>query len=229
MRERGDLSVLHEPFMYDYYIAGGRGEFAGFEPEADHPRSYPEIRDMILRLAAETQVFLKDMGYYVVDTLSQDPKFARQMHHAFLIRDPAESVVSYARRQRDFSLEEVGLEAQWRLYQALRDMGLAPIVLSADAIRQNPAAEMGRYWKAAGLPDCANALSWDDTVPAGWRAVDTWHLEVMETNQILPPDPGRNTAAELATLGPPFTDHVSHHRPFYDLLLAESQSAADNR
>ena len=223
MRERGDLQVLHEPFMYDYYISGDREKFAGFAPEADHPVTYGGIRDMIRKKAVRGPVFLKDMGYYVVDTLPRDPGFARQMTHAFLVRDPAEAVISYAKRQRDFTCEEVGLETLWHLYSRLRDQGCTCHVLSSARIRSGPAAAMAAYWAAIGLPDCPAALRWDGSVPDGWRSVETWHREVLETRAILPPDQGRDVEAELAALGTPFTDYVAHHRPFHDLLLAAHQ------
>lgn len=223
MRERGDLQVLHEPFMYDYYISGDREKFAGFAPEADHPVTYHGIRAMIREKAELGPVFLKDMGYYVVNTLSSDPEFARQITHGFLVRDPAEAVISYAKRQQDFTCEEVGLEALWRLYASLRDQGCTCHVLSSAAIRCDPAAAMAAYWSAIGLPDCPDALRWDGTVPDGWRAVETWHREVLETREILPPDNGRDLEAELAVLGKPFTDYVAYHRPFHKLLLAAHQ------
>ena len=37
MRERGDLGVLHEPFMYDYYLNQTSRIFADFTPEPGHP------------------------------------------------------------------------------------------------------------------------------------------------------------------------------------------------
>ncbi len=220
MRERGDLSVLHEPFMYDYYMSGGRGKFAGFAPEVDHPVTYEGIRTLIRQTAQEGPVFFKDMGYYVCDTLSADPDFACQMSHAFLIRDPAESVISYAKKQADFSLEEVGLEAQWRLYLALVEMGIKPTILPSVAIRANPAAEMARYWRDAGLADAPHALRWEASAPQDWRAVEAWHQEVIQSTGIAPPDTDRDVAAELAALGAPYVGYVAHHQPYFDKFMA---------
>lgn len=220
MRERGDLQVLHEPFMYAYYLGGDRPKFAGFEPEAGHPIHYGDIRDMIRAQAEAGPVFFKDMGYYVTRTLTRDAAFARQMHHCFLIRDPAESILSYVKRQRDFTSEEVGLEAQWQLYAALVGMGLSPRVLCADDIRRDPARAMAGYWGDAGLPHRADALSWDASVPEGWRSVETWHSEVLQSQAIRPPDTDRDVRAELAALGAPYVGFEAHHRPFYDRLRA---------
>ena len=67
-----------------------------------------------------------------------------------------------------------------------------------------------------------------DVHPA-WRAVDTWHREVMETRAIRPPDANRDVGAELARLGPPFTDYVAHHRPYFERLLAEVTAGPDHQ
>ena len=67
MVERGDLQVLHEPFLYLYYIGDARRTLPHFDPEPDHPASYADIRAMILDTAQSGSVFVKDMCYYVVD------------------------------------------------------------------------------------------------------------------------------------------------------------------
>ncbi len=223
MRERGDLEVLHEPFMYHYYLGGDREKFTDFAPEADHPTSYEGIRAMIRERAEAAPVFFKDMGYYVHETLGHDPGFAGEMSHAFLIRDPREAVISYAKRQPDFTAEEVGIEAQWQLYAALRGMGLAPTILFSEDIRRNPGAEMARYWAEVGLADATHALSWDASVPEGWKSVETWHRKVLETTAILPPDEGRDVAGELAALGAPYRDYAAHHQVFFDRFRAAHQ------
>ena len=218
MRERGDLDVLHEPFMYDFYLNNSTRMFANFEPDPDHPTDYAAIREMLLERSARGSVFLKDMAYYVVETLPSDPELLGAIQHAFLIRDPAESILSYHKRDPDFAIEEVGLEAQWRLYQAIRDAGYDAKIIQSSDLRASPKQTMASYWQWSGLPQQPNALRWDATVPEGWETVAAWHTETIESGAILPPETGRNYRAELEALGAPFTDYDSRHRPFYDAL-----------
>ena len=49
MRERGDFDCLHEPFLHYYYIERSAKPLPHFDTEQDHPSSYAETRDMILR------------------------------------------------------------------------------------------------------------------------------------------------------------------------------------
>lgn len=225
MRARGDLDALHEPFMYHHYLNRAGRLFPDFAPEPGHPTTYEDIRAMILARAEGRPLFFKDMAYYVAADLPCDPEFAGAMTHAFLIRDPAEAIVSYAAKDPDFTSEELGYEAQFQLYEALRGMGHAPLVLTADRLRADPEATMRRYWAHAGLPFVAKAFHWDDAVPEGWQSVVGWHGEVLARGAIAPPDDARDHAAELAALGPPYTGYDRHHRPFYAALRAVADDA----
>ncbi len=227
MRERGDLAVLHEPFMYHYY-SGGRS-FPGFEPDPDHPTGYDDIREMIRGRAADGPVFFKDMAYYVLDEIGRDAGFAREMTHAFLVRDPAEAVVSYARVDPEMSREEIGFEAQWRLYVTLCGFGIAPRVILSETLRRAPEATMAAYWEAAGLPPVPEALTWDRTVPEGWESVQAWHRKAITSGRIRAPEPPGKALRALEDLGEPYTGHAAHHRPFYEKLraVAEEQAGTD--
>ncbi|MGR3617331.1 MAG: sulfotransferase-like domain-containing protein [Paracoccaceae bacterium] len=218
IRARGDLAVLHEPFMYHFYLAQKERLFPDFEPEAGHPQTYGEIREMILAKSNETPLFFKDMAYYVVKDLPDDDTFVQAMSHAFLIRDPAEAILSYQKKDPGFTQNEMGIEAQYRLYHALKECGLEPLVVTADQLRQAPEVTLKRYWDHVGLSFAPHAFSWDSAVPEGWESVAAWHDEVLSRGAIERPDDGRDIPAELAALGTPYTDYDQHHRPFYQML-----------
>lgn len=226
MRARGDLNVLHEPFLYHYYLNRSERMFPDFEPEPSHPRTYAETREMIIKAAKDGPVFFKDMAYYVVEDCASDRAFMTGLTHAFLVREPAEAIVSYARRDPKFTLTELGFEAQFRLYRVLQGMGMDPLVITADQLRQNPEATLRRYWEHIGLSFAPHAFEWDGEIPAGWEAVAGWHTEVLNQGAIQPPEEGRDAREELHDLDAPFTDYDRHHRPFYNALreIAENQA-----
>ncbi len=220
MRERGDLDVLHEPFMYDYYLNQNSRIFADFTPEPGHPTHYAAIRDMIMDKARAGPVFFKDMAYYVTATLPGDAAFRDAIQHGFLLRHPAESILSYAKRDPDFTCEEVGIEAEWTLYQSLEAAGHDPVVILSDDLRADPRATMRRYWARAGLADCPDALAWDGAVPQGWESVQKWHGDVLASGGIRPPEGPRDYSAEVTALGKPYAEYLAHQLPFYENLRA---------
>ena len=224
MRERGDLNVLHEPFMYHHYLNTTDRLFPGFTPEEGHPTTYDAIRDMIGAEGNNGGVFFKDMAYYVADTLPGDPAFAQRMSHAFLLRDPVEAAVSYAKRDPGVTLLELGHAAQHRLYCALVEQGHAPLVMTSDQLRTDPQATLRRYWAHVGLPYMAHAFSWDNKVPAHGESVASWHSEGLESGGIKAPET-QDAQAKLEALGAPQTQYAAHHAPFYDRMraIAEAQ------
>ena len=225
MRERGDLTVLHEPFMYHHYLSTRDRLFPDFSPEPGHPATYDDIRDMIREKAAHGAVFFKDMAYYVSDVLPKDAEFAGQMSHAFLVRDPAEAAVSYAKRDPGFTLLELGHEAQHKLYSRLVKLGHCPLVVTADQLRQDPTGTMRRYWTHAGLDYLEHAFTWDNSVPEAWQSVQSWHSEVLESGAIKPAAVAK-AQPHLETLGAPYTGYVAHHLPYYVRMrdIAEDQA-----
>ncbi|MEM8732213.1 MAG: hypothetical protein AAGF79_20060 [Pseudomonadota bacterium] len=226
MRERGDLDVLHEPFMYHYYLTQTDRLFADFHPEPGHPKTYGDIRRMIMTRSQAMPVFFKDMAYYIDDELPRDTTFLSSMTHAFLVRDPAESILSYHKREPGFTCRELGLEAQLRLYRALEEEGQAPIVVTADQLRNDPEATLRRYWSTVGLPYVADAFSWDESVPKDWQSVSDWHATALSSGRIQQSRTSENSRVALEHLGEPFTTYDRHHRPAYEVLsgIAERQA-----
>ena len=224
MRERGDLSVLHEPFMYHHYLTSTDRLFPDFTPDPRHPATYVDIRAMIRTKAQAGPVFFKDMAYYVADALPQDADFAAQMTHAFLLRDPIEAALSYARLDPEFTRLELGHEAQHQLYHALVALGHRPMVLTADQLREDPEGTLRRYWAHAELEFVDSAFTWDDRVPAGWQSVKGWHSEVLQSGAIQKPQ-RVDTAKQISELGEPYSDYAAYHAPFY----AEMREIAENQ
>ena len=229
MRARGDLDCAHEPFMYDYYVARRVRAMPHFEVEPDHPTSYRGIRDMLLARAERQAVFFKDMSYYVVPQIFDDPDFCTRLTNCFLIRDPLASIVSYHKLDPELTLEEIGLEAQWRHFEALRaTSGVTPPVVEAEAVRVDPKGVIGALWRAIGLEHREDAFDWDDDkTPQDWAQVGGWHGEVATSSGIRALSQEEREAQKarfdaLAAAHPHLRAFWEHHRPFYEKLKAQA-------
>ena len=232
MRERGDLTCFHEPFMYDYYVHRSVKQMPHFAIEAGRPTSLAAIRAMVVAAAALRPVFFKDMSYYVIEALDGERAFFAALIDVFLIRDPRRALMSYFRLDPDFTCEEAGLEAQWRHFQWLRAAsGKTPPVIEAEVIAADPRQVMGRLWQAIGLDPVDGAFSWQvDNVPDDWSQVAGWHGTALSSAGIRPP-PDESDAevdarfAALAAEHPRLKDVLDHHRPFYERLKAQALTA----
>lgn len=223
MRARGDLTCFHEPFMYDYYVNRKAAEMPHFNVDKTHPVSYEEIRDSILLKAQSNDVFIKDMSYYVVDQIITDEAIAPYLTNCFLIRDPLASITSYAKLDNNVTCEELGIEAQWRHFDALCTATQTPVVLDADDIRSDPERLISLWWKKIGLSKCRHAFNWDTEIPDDWKQVSNWHRQASSSQHIKPPDPGERTKqltdfANLTTVRPQLNNWLQHHQPFYNKI-----------
>jgi hypothetical protein len=226
MRERGDLECLHEPFLHYYYLQRSNKPLPHFDSEQDHPSDYAGTRDMILRRAEDSALFIKDMSYYVIPEILQDGDFCRRIRHCFLLRNPMRAIMSYYRLDNSLTLDEIGIESQWRHLQGLQALGIEDsIVIEAEAVQADPAASMRGFWQALGLEYIDSALRWDDgSTPQDWQYVEGWHQAVSASRGIhsqTPQDEERieDEFAQLCREAPQLADYLRHHLPFYQRLL----------
>lgn len=222
MRERGDLTCLHEPFMYHYYIGEGRGAFPGFVVDPAHATEYAAIRDMLVAKAEHGPVCFKDMPYYVMPQIADDSAFMARLTHAFLIREPKAAILSYHKLDPEVSQHEIGLETQWQLYEAIRAAGQTTVVIKAETVRSDVRAAMAGFWDGLDLPWRDEAFEWGRP-PEDWDGVSAWHkaastssgIRAAQADEAVRVEAAFDAAAEAA---PQLRGYLAHHQPFYDRL-----------
>ena len=233
MRERGDFECFHEPFMYDYYVHRKQAYMPHFDVDPSLPVSYPEIKAMLLEKAKHSPVFIKDMSYYMVPQMFDDIEFAKRLTHSFLIRNPMHSILSYFKLDQNVTLEEIGLEAQWRHVEWLQnELNIDPIILSAEQIREDTEGMIKEYWQTLGLEIKNEAFEWNtDKAPEDWQQVSGWHGNVSQSKGIRKPNKENDLKRqqefdELAQENPKLRKYLEHHLPFYKKLKVLALSIA---
>ena len=143
MAERGDMTVLHEPFcnLRDYG-----------ETDAG-PRTFDSPLSLLAWLRAETQnmrVFLKDHppAAYVRDVLA-DRRFLAEARHAFLIRRPEEIAASSYALYPGMNITAIGLERLCEVQAAVRDAGGT---LRLSSTLMTSWHDPGRRWRRTARP-----------------------------------------------------------------------------
>ena len=220
MRERGDLTVFHEPFMADYYMHRAGRVFPMVDTSDPAWVDYKTARARILTAADAGPVFFKDIAYYVNGVLQQDPDFARRLTHVFLVRDPRRAIASYWKLDPEMTCEEIGLEAQWHVLSWLSAQGIPTLVVEAEAISADPKVWIGRIWERAGLGFVDDAFSWQaGSMPLDWQRVAGWHEKAAGSSGIRPDssDP-QALFDQAAARAPHLSGFLDHHWPFYEKL-----------
>ena len=215
-----DFKILHEPFLYLYYLFEKHRALPHFDPDPGHPRSFKAIRDWIRGAAGTQPVLFKDMSYYVVDHLARERAFFLELTNTFLIRDPAETVLSFWKVDPDLTLPEIGLESVYRHAMFLAEAtGERPIIVDAGDLLANPRGMLMAYCQAIGVPFKPEALAWDAKDPGEWQSVEAWHQDVKATRGIVrTTDPAPDALAHLRE-NPKLCAYEAHHRTYYEKLL----------
>ena len=218
--ERDDAEVLHEPFSHAYYHGPERqsDRFDLVEPQPEH--AYEAVIADVLAPREAPIVFVKDMAYQAqpVDA----PGFFARFTNTFLIREPAEALLSLHRMWPDFTFEEAGFAQQAQLFEFVTDVLAQPaVVVDATDFRCDPERTMAAYCAAVGIEHRDDALSWNAGTVPEWQGWAEWHRDAEQSSGVLPP-----AAAPLPDALPARVQHmVELCRPHYERLYAERLGA----
>ncbi|MDP9417389.1 MAG: HAD family hydrolase, partial [Actinomycetota bacterium] len=212
---RPDCTVVDEPF-YAYYLRRtgldhpGREEVLACQP-TDWRAVARELTEGSLP-AGVTLQYQKHMTHHLLPEVDRDA-FAG-LRHAFLIRDPAEVVVSYAKVRGEPTVEDLGLPQQAELYERFG----GPVIDARDVLRQPEAALRG-LCAELGVGFDPAMLAW----PPGDRPTDGvwapyWYDSVRASTGFAPYTP--RTVDVPDRLQP----LLAECRPYYDVLAARAMT-----
>jgi len=185
LRTHGGLQVIHQPYLTPYLLNS---------LPLDHPyrkslpkkMSYDEVTDQIFVLAKEGPVFFKEQSYIVLDYLKAHPEIYlnSQVKFAFLVRDPAKSILSYYKKMPGFDNSTIGHEQLWELFVILQEkLGKNLLVIDSDKLLKNPLPILQRLGESWGLTFTEEALHWDKGYADDWTFKE-WYLEVGDSTQL---------------------------------------------
>ena len=218
---RGDAAVWDEP-LYGYYLAATGIEHPGRndilrECETDwgalEPRLAAPFEDKPLS-------YHKHMTQHVIEPLWRKPgalDWLAGVSHAFLVREPAEVIASYARVREAPTMEDVGMARQARLYQRVTELtGSAPPVIDAADVRRDPGRVLRLLCDALAIPYSERMLSW----APGPRDSDGvwaphWYASVERSTGF---STGVTAPVDVAALPPPLRELVEQCEPLYQEL-----------
>jgi hypothetical protein len=217
MVERGDLVALHEPFWN--LLSFGETDVDG--------RTFQAPASLLAWLREETHdvnVFLKDTTDHRYGEVLADRRFLADARHAFLIRRPEEIAASYYALWPDMHIDEVGLEALHELHSAVRHAGgHPPVVIDSDDLVARPEATMAACCAAVELPFIPQALRWTPGERPEWRRSARWHSDVSASAGF---EQREHIYAYTVKNSDELARFAAHHRPFYELLLAQKLDVA---
>ena len=185
---RPDTFVIDEPF-YAYYLE----QTGAAHPGAKEVIATGEInwRKIVAQLTGplpnDARIFYqKQMTHHLLPEI--DRGWLGQVANCFLIRDPAEVIVSYMKKNNEPALEDLGFVQQAEIFDFIRrDAGSVPPVIDADDVLRDPKRVLRLLCDAIDVKFTEAMLSW----PRGPRPTDGiwakyWYAEVEKSTWFRP-------------------------------------------
>lgn len=185
---RPDTAVVDEPF-YACYLQATRAA----HPAAEEVIATGETdwRRVVQQLTGDVPggkriYYQKQMTHHLLPEIGRE--WLRDVTNCFLIRDPAQVITSYIRKNNDPAVEDLGFVQQVEIFELVRaETGAIPPVIDARDVQENPAATLALLCNALGVEFNDAMLSW----PAGLRESDGvwakhWYTEVAKSTSFRP-------------------------------------------
>ena len=215
---RGDTAVTDEPFYGAFLKASGEPQ-----PMADQVIAFMDCNWASVAETMRGPVpgdcpiwYQKHMPHHMAGPI--DIADFRDHAHAFLIRDPARVIASYAAKRITVDLADLGLERQCEYFDRIADIqGKPPPVIDSGAVLADPPGVLAALCAALGIAWDPAMLRWE----AGPRETDGiwgshWYDAVCRSTGFAPPTSGEpDLPSHLRAL-------ADEARPFYDRLKARA-------
>ncbi len=180
---RPDTFVCDEPFYAHYFMATGRDHPGAAEViacgEIDSEKVIAQLTGPIP--GGKRIFYQKQMTHHLLPEI--DRGWLGAVTNCFLIRNPAEVIVSYIKKNNDPTLEDIGFAQQAEIFDWARaHTGEVPPVIDSRDVLESPERILRLLCGAIGVDFTDAMLSW----PPGLRETDGiwaqhWYTEVAES------------------------------------------------
>jgi Sulfotransferase domain len=190
---RPDTFVCDEPFYAHYLQVTGRDHPTAAELIANGETDWRRVVERLTGDVPEGKriFYQKQMTHHLLPEI--DREWLGAVTNCFLIRDPAEAMVSYIKKNNDPALEDLGFVQQAEIFDWVRaETGAIPPVIDARDVLENPEKTLRLLCDAVRVEFVEEMLSW----PPGLRETDGiwakhWYGEVATSTGFRKPARGK--------------------------------------
>ncbi|MEV5752437.1 sulfotransferase family protein [Actinoallomurus sp. NPDC052308] len=215
MIERGDVAVLHEPFLA--LIEEGEVSVPAADGGRATARSEEELLARLAELGRTRPVFVKEVVDYDYAFVRERSDELAGLTHTFIVRDPKQTISSHYAVKPAVTCAEIGYERLYELFEAVRSAtGRVPLVIRAERLVRDPEAVVRSFCAYTGLPFLPEALAWKAGERPEWRRTREWHVDASHSTGFTS---RRNTYPVTVDNDTTLKSFYDHHLPFYEQLV----------
>ncbi|TKK68231.1 sulfotransferase family protein [Ilyomonas limi] len=216
--QRKDTLAVDEP-LYAHYLRVTNADHPGKEEvlQSQEKDGAKVIAQMVDGLYDKPVVFFKQMTHHLVEV---DTSFLSKTLNIIYIRNPKRIISSYAQVRKEVIMDDIGIAAQWQLYQFLQNNNYSCIVLDSGELLKNPEKVLTDLCTALTIPFDKAMLHWQ----SGQKKEDGvwakyWYANVHQsTGFAKQPTSERPLPKYLESL-------YQESKVYYDLLIPHSIKA----
>ncbi len=182
---RADTAVVDEP-MYAYFLHLSGDEHPGREEILkSQPTEWDQVKSALFFPEVEQDIyFIKGMAKHYVDV---ELDFLLSMDNVFLIRDPAQLIVSYAKVIAQPAMKDIGLKREWEIFEYLQTEGQQPVVLDSNDVLADPERMLSALCKRLSIPFSDKMLAWKaGPIPEDGVWAAHWYHNVHQSTSFAP-------------------------------------------
>ena len=203
---------MDEPFFAAFLQVSGKDHPGRDETLAVHETDPEVIARQCVQDSGKQLSFQKHMPHHMLAGFPLN--WAKAGRHFFLIREPERVIASYIKGRVDFTVDDLGFEAQRQLFASLSDMtGSEPPVIDSFDILKNPEGALRALCEALDIPFDPVMLFWEEGPrPEDGAWAPYWYASVENSTGFAPPPVHRPSVPDI------YADMLSACQQDYDWL-----------
>lgn len=216
--QRSDTTVVDEPF-YAHYLLQSGAEHPGRENVFEsQPKDPSVVMQNLRKTGAETDVlFVKNMAHHMIEMDQTLQQLFNEFIPVFLIRDPADMLLSLDKSLPDPSLRDTGYPQLLDLFETAENYNLPLIVLDSKELLEDPEFVLSALCDQLGIAFQEAMLSWQPgPIPEDGAWAEHWYDDVHHSTGFNPYTP------KTETLPDQLEPLYEQCKPTYDRLLAHA-------
>lgn len=216
---REDCLGIDEPF-YGHYLRHTGLNHPGRETILDKMETNEEVIVKQLESIDSKQefLFIKNMAAHLGQLKS---KFYRKARNLFLIRNTDAVIHSFAKVVPDVSIEDIGIQQEYEIYQELLAQGSKPPIIDSNELLKDPEKILRATCKQLDIPFDKQMLAWE----AGPKEIDGIWATDWYTNTHKSTGFSKHISSKMESLAPHLQAVAEEANYYYQELFKHSIKA----